>query len=105
MKLRTFITSLFFSMAMYSSAQTLKNPFDTVQNKICLERGHVLTGTIFRSTAFCPDYIIDTDSTTVLVRPDCNSSWTVCTRCEKVIGFNGTETRKTIWKIKPKKQN
>lgn len=91
------------SIQVMVQAQTLKSPLDTVQNKICQERGHVLTGSIVRSTAFCPDYIIDTDSTTVLVRPDCNSSWTICKRCEKIIGFNGTETRKTIWKIKPKK--
>jgi hypothetical protein len=73
---------------------------DTVVNKICAERGHVPAGTMFTTCVYCPPYHIDTDSTTIIVYPACNSSSGTCSRCKNYYSVLGKEYRETIWKKK-----
>ena len=58
---------------------------DTIVNKICLERGHVCSGVINKTAMYCPPYLIDTDSTTIIVYPACNYEIFTCLRCGKKI--------------------
>lgn len=69
---------------------------------ICKERGHVLVGSTTTTAMYCPPYTIDTDSTTIEVTPSCNASWAQCSRCKLTITTGGQETRRVIWKRKPK---
>ena len=65
---------------------------------ICVERGHVLTGTCTQTLAWCPPYTIDYADSTVTVFPNCNTSTCVCARCGQVITTGGKEFRITTWR-------
>ena len=71
----------------------------SVLDTICAERGHVLAGIAFITAVNCPPYFIDTDSTTVVVYPSCNTIQYNCERCGKKIIEAEKEIKKTIWKL------
>jgi len=77
-------------------------PKDTTTNKICNNRGHVISGFLSETLIYCPPYTIDTDSTTIQVLPNCNSIMYACGRCMKNIVEQQKEVRIVIWKIKKK---
>jgi hypothetical protein len=71
------------------------------QDSICLQRGHiVINGWV--TSAYCPPYTIDTDSTSILVYPACNSITGTCERCNKEVTQMEKEQRTIIWKKEPK---
>lgn len=78
---------------------------DTVENEICKQRGHVIGGIISVTAAYCPSYIIDTDSTTIRVYPSCNIRTYTYQRCGKLIKESEPERRVVIWrKVKIKNE-
>lgn len=66
--------------------------------KLCEERGHLITQGITVTLAYCPPYLIDTDTTTIIVYPVCNWADDYCERCGKHFPSSQKEVRETIWK-------
>jgi hypothetical protein len=71
---------------------------DTTVNKMCLERGHVSGGVIMGTAMYCTPYIIDTDSTTIMVYPACNYESFTCERCGKHVSQLEKERGVVIWR-------
>lgn len=71
---------------------------ETKQDSICMERGHVSTGSVTSTLAYCPPYTIDTDSTTITVFPACNSYSYTCQRCRRSITEYEKESRIVTWR-------
>jgi len=72
---------------------------DTIPNPICEERGHVQgEGMVMSTLMYNQPYVIDTDSTTVLVQPDSNHYTFRCARCGQLVTVVGRETRTIIWR-------
>jgi uncharacterized protein (DUF2141 family) len=78
-------------------AQTIDTlKIDTVD--LCQQRGHIYTGVVMTTAAYCPPVIIDNDSTTVIVYPSCNQIRYICARCGKIIQEVEPERKEVIWK-------
>lgn len=60
--------------------------------KLCEERGHRIMLT------YCIPYLIDTDTTTIIVYPVCNWADDYCERCGKYFPPSQKEVRETIWR-------
>lgn len=73
---------------------------DTTAIKICQERGHVLGGQVVRTLMSCGDnsYIIDTDSSTIMVVEPCNFESFTCVRCRNRVSQLEKEQRIVIWR-------
>ena len=82
----------------YGQSDTVK--IDTTVNKICVERGHIMSGVCTSTLMYCPPYTIDTDSTTILVYPSCNTISYTCKRCGKSVSEREPERRVVIWRKK-----
>jgi len=71
---------------------------DSLNSLICKKEGHVCKD-LYRSTAmYCPPYIVETDSGTVVVTPGCNILMYVCDRCNKMVYEQEKERRELITK-------
>lgn len=81
------------------------NNIDSVKLKICKERGHVCAGAFSSTLAYCPPYLVETDSTSVMVYPACNAISYGCARCGKAVSEMEKEKRVVIWRKKDKKIN
>jgi hypothetical protein len=73
---------------------------DTAINKICAERGHVSGGLFMVTGMYCTPYLIETDSTTIIVYPACNYETFICLRCGKKVTRLEKERRVVIWSKK-----
>lgn len=82
---------------IYDSITEYDLVIDTTANKLCLERGHVLGDVIMRTAMYCSPYVIDTDSTTVMVYPACNYESFTCKRCGKYVSRLEKERRVIVW--------
>ncbi len=89
----TAIATIFLLSVCFSFGQTKA---DT----ICAERGHVFNGVGWSAAAYCPEYTIDTDTTTITVYPACNSYTSTCGRCGMQITTHGEERRIVTWRKK-----
>lgn len=70
----------------------------TTNDSLCIERGHINPGSWKETLMYCPPYIIDTDSTTVLVYPACNFRSYDCRRCGRAISELEPEQRIVTWR-------
>jgi len=75
---------------------------DTIINPICKQRGHVQGQGCMSTLLYCPPYLEENDSISVMVYPSCNDTRCTCLRCGKQysLGIN-KETRIVIWKKNP----
>jgi len=105
--MKTIIYLLFFICSQATAQQYFyMGPVVELQHEkdsMCIERGHVHSGIAFITDMYCEPYIIETDSTTIIVCPSCNIITFRCARCGKEISEAEPEIRKTIWKREEKK--
>lgn len=71
-------------------------------DSICAVRGHIKGGIITTTDLFCPPYIIDNDSVSIMVYPACNYISYVCLRCRRLIEEREKERRVVIWRKEEK---
>ena len=69
-----------------------------IDSALCQERGHISSGLIMATAMYCPPYYIDTDTTTVIVYPACNTETFTCQRCGKQVIQKEEERRVVIWR-------
>lgn len=69
-------------------------------NSLCKERGHVKGEVIQETLMHCEGYIIDTDTSSVLVFPACNYITYRCLRCGAEIIEQEPERRIILWQGK-----
>lgn len=67
-------------------------------NKICLERGHVMSGNASVTLAYCPPYLVENDSVSYMVYPSCNETTQICQRCGMIVKSYPKELRVVIWR-------
>ena len=72
--------------------------YSQINDQVCERRGHLSSGVVMVTDAYCPPYYIDTDSTTILVYPSCNSETFICKRCGKYVTQPEKEKRVIIWR-------
>lgn len=65
---------------------------------MCIERGHVIGDGAWTTLMYCPPYLIETDTSTILVYPGCNYNSFDCLRCGKYVEEKEKERREVIWK-------
>jgi hypothetical protein len=84
MKIKNLITMiavvLIATLAGFLQAQT-----DTLENVICKERGHLLTGGYGVTAMWCPPRTIDLEDRTITIYWDQNHKHGYCERCGKEI--------------------
>ena len=76
----------------------LNQPITEKDTSLCQERGHIPGGYIVSTAAYCPPYFVDTDSTTVIIYPACNTESFTCKRCGKNVTQQEEERQVIIWK-------
>jgi hypothetical protein len=100
MKMKTMIAALTVActagFGVQAQPDTVK--IDTATYETCSERGHVMGDIISRTLMYCPPYTIDTDSTTVIVYPGCNSISYRCARCGMIVSDGEKERRVVVWR-------
>lgn len=67
-------------------------------DSICLQRGHVNKGCYMITDAYCPPYLIESDTATIQVHPSCNEINYNCMRCKKNVTEKEKENRIVIWR-------
>ena len=70
-------------------------------NKVCAERGHVKGNDMESTLVYSEPYVVDTDSTTVIVYLGGNRISYTCLRCGKRVVEYEKERREVIWKKTP----
>lgn len=93
-------TSIIIYLILSSCTLFAQVKTDTTINKICINRGHVASKVISTTSMYCESYVIDTDSTTIIVQPSCNFEWFKCKRCGKQVAQKEKEQRIIIYKLK-----
>jgi hypothetical protein len=96
----TLIFAALFFTTLCVNAQT-----DTKENKICSERGHVLTGTFSETLMNCPINYEDRDSVTVVIISSCNIKTYVCARCGKSVAIRDKQQESVVWSVGDKKRD
>jgi len=91
--MKTLLTILISLISLVGYGQN-----DTIVNKICQERGHVSGGYVMKTLMYCQPYIVETDSTTIMVYPACNWESYTCIRCGKYVTEKEKEQRVVIWR-------
>lgn len=57
----------------------------SVADSLCKKYGHIQGDNTQSTSLFCPSYIIETDSTTEIIYPACNSLIYTCKRCSNLV--------------------
>ena len=65
---------------------------------LCKERGHVKGEVIMITDAYCPPYLTENDSVSIMIYPGCNTITYTCQRCGKIISEPEKEIKVIIWK-------
>lgn len=71
---------------------------ENLKDKRCEERGHIISQCVPVTLAYCPPYIIETDTTTIRVYPVYSWAGDFCERCGKYFPPSQKEVRETIWR-------
>jgi hypothetical protein len=69
---------------------------DTI-NPICKQRGHIKGDVCSSTLMYCEPYIIDTDTSSIMVYPACNWLTYYCIRCGAEIVEQEPEYREILW--------
>jgi len=64
---------------------------------LCQERGHVKGGVMESTMMKAKPYILETDSSTVLITPGVNTITYTCLRCGERVKEKEKETRQILW--------
>jgi len=70
-------------------------------DSVCAVRGHVNGGSCMSTLMYCPPYIEETDSTSYLVYPACNTMSYTCLRCKQHIVEREKGSKILLWKKQP----